>query len=63
MYCSEIENTVKEFISLTHPFHKTCFSLRKLYVKKGIWYTKPLSSASLAPSFCPLLVKSVLEGS
>ena len=39
VYCSEIENTVKEFISLTHPFHKTCFSLRKLYIKKGIWYT------------------------
>ena len=29
--CSKIENTGKELISLTHPFHKTCFSLRKLW--------------------------------
>ena len=39
VYCSKIENTVKELISLSHPFNKTCFSLRKLYIKKGIWYT------------------------
>ena len=39
VYCSKIENTVKELISLPHPFNKTCFSLRKLYIKKGIWYT------------------------
>ena len=27
--CSKIENAVKEVTSLTHPFHKTCFSLHK----------------------------------
>ena len=30
VYRSKIEITVKELISLTHPFHETCFSLRKL---------------------------------
>ena len=28
--CSKIENAVKEVTSLTHPFHKTCFSLHKV---------------------------------